>query len=228
MRNLSILACALGIGLLAVHVQAGIIPVPNPSFESPSTDVYVGGIPDWTTSGGRDVGVCPVGVSGGAGGSMSTVPDGNQYAYTLCDRGNWSPTDIQSAVLGQIQAGDTYTLNVSVGTLGNKKDTAIGTVLIRLLGADTQDGAYAELASQAITPPAKDAWDSTQPLVYTAPAGDAGKYFKISLYWEYSGGNYQDSGIEWDNVQLISVPEPVTLAMLAVGGLAVLRRRRAA
>ena len=55
-------------------------------------------------------------------------------------------------------------------------------------------------------------------LQYTAIAADAGNKIGIKMYG--------DGDVSFDDVTLDAIPEPATLSVLALGGLALLRRRR--
>lgn len=97
---------------------------------------------------------------------------------------------------------------------------------------------YTVLANGNTGLPTRSAWSTTgtrqaaYTFAYAAPAavnGQANVYFRLADYTTTSanGNTVQSGGTDRiDNVLVEGVPEPLTMALLGVGGLAVLRRRR--
>ena len=119
-----------------------------------------------------------------------------------------------------IQAGNTYTLTVDLGVTNFPGRTGV----FRLYGSGgDQDTALAGAETSVDVTGLNGAgtWDLDQTTSFVATATEAGQTLGIAL---------QTIGtqVEWDNVRLdiVPVPEPTTTALLGLGGLAPILRRR--
>ena len=195
------MSLAAAMGCLAATSANAAITLTNPSFEdTTSTSPPTG----WTRSSGVNF------QSRGAAGGLNPT-DGTRMAWT-----NNGFTGYQT--VGEvIQLGTTYTLTVDVGTTG----FATSTGTFRLYG----DAGFATAiggAESAVAVTTNATWITDQSVSFTATAAEAGQLLGVSFG---TTGGVQN---EWDNLRLtaVAVPEPTTTALLGLGGLALILRRR--
>ena len=195
------MSLAAAMGCLAATSANAAITLTNPSFEdTTSTSPPTG----WTRSSGVNF------QSRGAAGGLNPT-DGTRMAWT-----NNGFTGYQT--VGEvIQLGTTYTLTVDVGTTG----FATSTGTFRLYG----DAGFATAiggAESAVAVTTNATWITDQSVSFTATAAEAGQLLGVSFG---TTGGVQN---EWDNLRLtaVAVPEPSTTALLGLGGLALILRRR--
>ena len=192
------MSLAAAMGFLAATSASAAITLTNPSFEAGSTSPPAG----WLT----DVG----GASRNGNASLPST-DGIRDVWT-----NTGYTVYQT--VGEvIQLGTTYTLTIDIGTRGWA--TATGT--FRLYG----DAGFATAiggAESAVAVTTDNTWITDQSVSFTATAAEAGQLLGVSF------GTTAGTQNEWDNVRLtaVAVPEPTTTALLGLGGLALILRRR--
>jgi len=200
--------------LLATAAAADVsITVGNPSFE----DYGVGGDNNWTTDGtgltgydwsisdtDEDVGVWdPI-----VGTDFDDIPDGNQVAYS------WGPTISSDGLSEVVTAGRTYTLKVWVG----ESTVAFGGSTVQLVA----DGdVLAEEVVDENSGPGSGKWFE-EVVTYAVQAGNT--YIGDSLVIRL--GTTTSSETAFDKVSLTYVPEPGAMALLALGGVGLLLRRR--
>ena len=195
------MSLAAAMGCLAATSANAAITLTNPSFEdTTSTSPPTG----WTRSSGVNF------QSRGAAGGLNPT-DGTRMAWT-----NNGFTGYQT--VGEvIQLGTTYTLTVDVGTTG----FATSTGTFRLYG----DAGFATAiggAESAVAVTTNATWITDQSVSFTATAAEAGQLLGVSFG---TTGGVQN---EWDNLRLtaVAVPEPTTTALIGLGGLALILRRR--
>ena len=217
-----------GVATFAVASSATGAVLVNPSFEDDPVNngaAVTGSMTGWTAAPSNRAGNQDFDP---ANASQIPLPtDGEQHAFTNGPSAG-GPASLSQVTPYTITNGETYTLTVDMGQVSNFSDSE-GT--IRLFGsvsglgvALTNSNGTAELAGiQALNQSTNYLTD--QSVTYTALAsGDPfeGEQLGIALIGS--------SGIQviWDNVRLdiTPVPEPSSLALLGLGGLCVLRRRR--
>ena len=211
----STLVAALIVLALAMPSAAGVvIPVQNSSFE----DYVLGGDNLYTTDGtgltgygwsisdnDQEVGVWdPI-----VGDNFDFIPDGDQVAYT-------QGPSISQLTGETVMAGRTYTLKVWVGQstialAGSRIQlVAAGDVLAEdVVGEDSGPG-FGQWFDRSV---------SFQVLSGDAHIGDA---LVIRLATTVDGPGRETS---FDDVRLTYVPEPATLGLLSLGGMALLKRK---
>jgi len=198
MKTMKVMLAVLAITMVAGTVHADVISVPNYSFE------LNGG--SWTAAdnwtGGFAMG------SDVFGGPPGT--DGNYRLGLWWGNGSITQTLADTAI-----AGATYTLTVAAGPYyaDPVNQPAIEGQIQLSAGADV-------IAVMPFNEPVAWAmYDITATGI--APATAAG----VPLTLTFTGDN-GTSMISYDNVRLTVTPEPATMALLVIGGIAALLRRR--
>lgn len=229
------LATAMGtLAFAATTANAASIVITNHSFED-------GNLTGWTNPGANvtDLTVTlPVDANyaGSTSGDLPSTADGD-FAATLTLGGDYGYIRQDTGVT--IVAGETYTLTVAVGArtdTGLPVITAPGNILLRLghgtggLGyittyEETQLVGSAEQAAGGLV--AGGFFDMTAS--FTAGAADAGQVLSILIGAAKGASSDAGGTYDFDNVRLTdtaAVPEPSTTALLGLGGLALILRRR--
>jgi len=193
--------CATVVAVMATAVSAAVIPVPNGGFEDPGT------VPTWTPLGTNSLAHWVMSGDGFAYRSPESI-EGSYSLYFI--RGT-----IGETIVGVAEPGTTYTLTVDARNSSNDYGLAMTAVV-------PQTGFS---ATQTLAVPTT--W-STLTFSWTTPADvPSGSDLRLSFFvWDANDPNYSDT-VVLDNVQLsaVAVPEPITLALLAMGGIGAIRRR---
>lgn len=197
-------ALATCTAVAAGSANAATIAVANASFESGTTNWTNGG------SGGYNTRSTVSGINPTDGSLQMWVNNG---ALIYQDTGE------------VIAAGMTYELtidwNPDQAPFPNQE-----TVVIRLYGSAAGFGTALGTAEATLLGPADNSGDNsiwtTSSVSFTATGAEAGQ--TLGVAFGVTGGTQS----EWDNVRLTAVPEPGSLALLGLGGLLVVRRRRSA
>ena len=201
-----VLAAAMT-SLAATSAEAANVVVPNASFEDPDITGQTTGIP---TGWSRD------GANGGMADRVQST-DGDQHIWAN-GPGAAGPVTFYITLAEPITVGTTYTLTVDVFQTDNFTGSE---ATISLYGSDAGFGT-ALVENAGIAPPQNGTlFDQT--VMFTATAGQAtGQTLGIALTG--SGGTQ----VRFDNVRLdaTAVPEPGAMALLGLGGLGFLTRRR--
>ncbi len=223
-QNVDIIAqpngcCATESKLSFQIFSAGVNPVVNGSFEFP-TPISAGNNFDTQTPTGWSF--TPSGLPyvriGSGGFGYPAAADGTTIYGVEGDRGGVLFQD-----LGTMIPGETYKFDgVVSSSTGNNSYRA--SFITDPLGAALE----AAFITQAnFNPGAGASLDAT--FSYTATAADAGKMLRLALS---DNGTTSATRSAFDNVRVsviaAAVPEPASLSLLALGGVALLRRRRAA
>jgi hypothetical protein len=227
---------------IAGQAQAGLLSVPNYSFENPTTTFVTNSITNWTQTdqpgnfNSAYTGGYPWQVTTGIfanqpGPSYIDNLDGTQSAYFFAVPGD----GIYQQTSNTYQAGKNYSL--TVGVIGASQGLPDGATMALQLYYTDGGGNRVAIGSQTVTensanfPNHTHAYDYTLNLA-TVQASDAwaGQQIGIELV---ATSDYPLAGSYWDvdNVRLdeevAPVPEPASAAALfALGGVAMQLRRR--
>ena len=194
--------------------QAAIVSPTNGGFESPDASAFGAVIDDWTQAGNT-------GVVDGNGGTNYPGLATNQWAVIFSNP-NGTTGSIEQSV-GTVDAGSTiYRLtfdqsqNALGGDLGASALTEVE-ILVDGVVVDSYDST-ANIPDQG-EGVSNEIFDFT---LDTAVVGiDAGDDVTVRFTADVDGGQWV-----FDNVEIAVIPEPGSLALLGLGGLLMLRRRR--
>ena len=221
LRNLFI-AC---ISTLSV-AQAASIAIVNHDFETEvlaDTDLNIGAVSGWVASGGGITGSFNPGTAfftngnivdtAGTNGVIGTM-DGDSALFIFESTG----VTLTNTTTEAVADGTMYTLTVGVG--GRDAGLSVfGGYLIELLDGDS----VLASATSSTIPAAGTFADVT--VNYTGQASDAGNLaIRLSSLDTTTVNRY----VDFDNVRLEAtvVPEPSSIALLGLGGLALILRRK--
>ncbi len=169
----------------------------------------------WLLSGTENRGVASTATDSFFGASLAVTPDAdaNDQAVFLADS-----TSFYQVLTGTLQANSTYTLMVDVGD--RSTDPGTGNPSIALGTGTTMGSNLLTPATSDTTAPALGEW-TTWTVTYTTDASPTGlgDPLRIDLFATSAAGWF-------DNVRLEVVPEPATMSLLALGGIAMLRRHK--
>jgi len=221
MKKSKTILTVVAVAILALSASAGAagIPIVNPSFEDPvlaEDDWTWLDVPGWTQVGGDGPGVWNTTTSDF---DPVVAPEGQNVLYTENAVGDAGGV---AQVLTETFAANTdYTLTVSVGNSWayywsgyNVQLLAGGTVI-----AEDDNTLWPDYML----------WD-TSIVEYTYDPGDLGLVGQpleirlLNLGIDMDAADPSVVGVEFDAVSLI--PEPTTLVLLCLGGLALLRKKR--
>ena len=195
---------------LALSAASSAATLLNPSFEGGS------GGPDFTQNpanwNATSTAFRPRTFAPGTPSNINPT-DGGFQAWMNNGTAGWQDTG------DAIVAGTTYQLKIDLNA-DQLNFPNIETTVIRFYGSDAGTGtALAEITPNG---PATSVW-TEQTLAFTATAGQATGQ-TLGVYLGVTSGTQ----VEWDNIRLTAtpIPEPSAAAFLALGGLALLRRRR--
>jgi hypothetical protein len=194
--------------MAVTSANAATVMITNPSFELGSPSGNGSGVTGWTvTEGGGYQGTSVL------GGTISS--DGAWYAWAArFGTASKAPAWLNATSFTPV-SGDLVTLTVDVGDMGGTG------AMTRIQLFDTINNTV--YATSDYTPAVEDTWYESS-TSYTSTGSEAGP-LGIRLMFASGGAN---DWVSFDNVRLDStaVPEPTTTALLGLGGLALILRRR--
>ena len=197
---------------MASPASAASILIENPSF-----DLLVGGTTapvaeDWGTADGGDVaGWSGVLWSGAVFSTDHTVPTDNSIGWIN------SGGDMLQTLAGGLMSNMTYTLELEM----IQRSSQFGDPVISDFVLELRDSSGITLSGGSLDIP--DMVDERSIATYTVTTGAVASG-DLQIYITYTGTGQRN----FDNVTLdaVAVPEPASLALIAVGGLAIVRRKK--
>lgn len=207
---------------MVAFVGAAAISVPNFSFESPDrSELGNGPTDDWTDnagSGNFDPNNTFFPGSSGDNAPLAPPAQGGQVGYTnnLTGPGPLQG-ELTQTLTAVVTSGSAYYLTVAVGQ--DAAGNALGNYDIELLAGATV------IAIAPVVVPAPGTFLDTNALSpYFAPGHPLiGQALTIRIAHDAGASPSQNY---YDNVRLNEIPEPASLGLLAMGALAMLRRRK--
>lgn len=212
--------CCLVIAVSSISAFGVVVPLNNASFETPAqavgawtsggywagTDFY-----GWTVQGGYSANVW-----GGLANNGWAEPDGQQHAYMSLrahSYGDYYSFGLKQDTSATAVNGQEYKLSYSAADYYNT-----GVVFSVSLLIDN-----AVVATQTYDPTGAG-WELVSAL-YTASATDAGKSMSVMIGADHLGTYNDGTPALFDNVVLETVPEPATIALLALSALFIRKRQ---
>jgi hypothetical protein len=221
----------------AAHAQV-LISIPNYSFENPSTGFVNTNITSWqklpqaadfnTNQGFTWAQLAGVFLNDPPPASDNiTNMDGNQASYLFGDQG----MGLYQTLGTTFQLGQSYHLTVGiVGQGGGMPDGA--TLQLQLYYLAPDNTTMVTIASNTVTENSTNFPNHTTEFDYSVNLPTVGLFdvwlgrpIGIEIVSPETGADFLGGYWDVDNVRLLSVPEPGSAILLAVGGLALLRRR---
>ena len=220
MKTTMSLAAAMGCLALTVGSANAAITIVNHSFESTDVTANLSAnpssttMPGWTTIAGTEY--LADRNTGTLGSNTDPTPDADGEQFLLTKGGG------AYQVTSEAMAANTvYTLTVDIGDRTNQGfptvDMRIGTG--STFGANLLAATVVSNTTPTNAGTTTDGWE-TWVYTFTNGAGVPTESLRVELF-DTGGGQAL-----FDNVRLEAVPEPTTTALLGLGGLALILRRR--
>lgn len=214
------------VAVCAVGIQAANIPLVNGGFEEPWADYWytaveagvgIEVVPGWTVSQGIAYGGVTYADYATEGYQTFWIQTNNGIHDMPYDLGNTQQAVRQITGSSAVE-GKEYTLNFDY-------TGAYGWANLKELSARILIDGVAVSSIEAYDIPAGVGWFNYS-TSYLATAADAGKTLGVEFYFDNLNNPAWHSQNIIDNVQLTEVPEPATLVILSIGGIALFRKRK--